>query len=56
LIAFAVGRLGWTPPVFWAATPRELAAVLGALVPATGATGRAELDALIARFPDGSRP
>ncbi len=24
----AMGRLGWTPAVFWAATPRELLAAL----------------------------
>ena len=29
LIRLAAQRLGWTPPAFWAATPRELEAALG---------------------------
>jgi len=29
-MSFGLGRLGWTPDSFWAATPREIAAALAA--------------------------
>ena len=54
MTAFALGRLGWSPATFWAATPREVAAALGGVVgplaaePAT----RADLARLMAAFPD----
>ncbi|MBB4210999.1 putative phage protein (TIGR02216 family) [Rhodothalassium salexigens DSM 2132] len=58
LAALAAVRLGWPPAVFWAATPRELAAALALIAgagsggPARHPMGRAELRALIRRFPD----
>jgi uncharacterized phage protein (TIGR02216 family) len=40
--------LGWSPARFWAATPEELACVLGAATPAGGeGMTRAALDALM---------
>ena len=40
--------LGWSPARFWAATPEELATILGAAAPNPGATmSRATLDALM---------
>ncbi len=29
-MAFGLGRLGWPPDIFWAATPREIAAAMRA--------------------------
>ncbi len=60
----AMGRLGWTPAVFWRATPREFWAALDgwldAHVPrrAGGALSDAELATLEdmkRRFPDATR-
>lgn len=52
-MAFGLGRLGWPPEQFWAATPREIAAALRAHRPEQGgATDRAGLAALMAAFPD----
>ncbi|SIS49752.1 rcc01693 family protein [Phaeovulum vinaykumarii] len=45
--------LGLEPRVFWALTPVELAVMLG-LGAGPGALGRAGLEDLIARFPDGA--
>ena len=40
--------LGWSPDRFWAATPEELATILVAAAPPSGATmNRATLDALM---------
>ena len=39
LIALATRVLGWRPQEFWAATPAELAAALGAMSPATADPG-----------------
>ncbi len=49
--------LGWRPGEFWAATPAELAAVLGAMAGegAEGVSG-AELRRLAEMFPDEDRP
>ena len=59
LLGLAARHLGWSPAVFWAATPRELAAALQAhLAPGAATTTpltRRELEALARRFPDGSR-
>ena len=44
--------LGWRPNEFWAATPAELAAVLGALSDGFEAPDRHELERLRAQFPD----
>lgn len=50
----ATGVLGWTPEAFWQATPQDLRlAIEGRLGrSAAGGLGRAELGALMARFPD----
>lgn len=55
IMTFGLGRLGWTPKHFWAATPREVAAALRAHRSAdgSGALGRAALAALMAAHPDG---
>lgn len=45
---------GWTPDVFWAATPAELAALVGAMAGDTAdAAGRHDLMRLMEAFPDG---
>ena len=56
LTAFGLGVLRWPPDAFWSATPAELLAAAGALAPpaAKAAPTRAELAALMARFPDGA--
>lgn len=46
-----------TPQAFWSLTPREFAAMSGAFRPAPSALasadlGRADLEALMARYPD----
>lgn len=55
LAGLAGALFGWTPEVFWAATPAELAAIVGAL---RGDVGAAPPDAhdiarLMEIFPDG---
>ena len=46
--------LGWRPNEFWGATPAELAAVLGAMMPEPVASATAaDLARLMERFPDG---
>lgn len=46
--------IGWRPQDFWRATPAELAAVLGAMEPASdGAMSAKDLAALMEQFPDG---
>ncbi|MBA5776367.1 phage tail assembly chaperone [Stappia sp. F7233] len=52
-MALCLGRYGWRPRDFWAATPREIACLLGE-PERQPAIGRGELEALIARFPDGA--
>lgn len=53
LMAFGLGRLGLSCNVFWATTPRELAAAAeGLFGPFQGAPGRSDLEALMARYPD----
>ena len=45
--------LGWSPDRFWAATPEELATILVAAAPPSGATmSRATLDALMEQHGD----
>lgn len=53
-MAFGLGRLGWSPDIFWAATPREIAAAMQAhqRVDAGGVPARAALLALMAAHPD----
>lgn len=51
LAGIAAVLLGWRPGEFWAATPDELAGVLGALngeVPGAGAMDRAGLEQMMA--------
>ncbi|WP_238300567.1 phage tail assembly chaperone [Methylobacterium gregans] len=50
-LALGLGRLGWRPRDFWAATPRELAATLPR---PPAALDRGALDRLIAAHPDTS--
>ena len=54
IMAFGLGRLGWSPDIFWAATPREIAAAMQAhqRVDAGGVPARAALLALMAAHPD----
>lgn len=56
-LAIGLGVLRLSPEAFWRMTPREFAAALRGLYgePATP-IDRAALDALLARFPDRSRP
>ena len=51
LMRFGLGTLRLPPQAFWAMTPRELAACAG-LVGSAPMPTRADLDALMARFPD----
>ena len=54
LAGLAGALLGWRPDEFWGATPAELAAVLGAMMPERGdAATAADLARLMERFPDG---
>jgi uncharacterized phage protein (TIGR02216 family) len=54
LAGFSGVLLGWRPGDFWAATPAEMRAALGALMPEeTEPAGRAELERLMGMFPDG---
>ena len=52
LAGAAATLLGWTPDIFWKATPAELCDAL--MPPATAAEppSQAAIDALMARFPD----
>jgi uncharacterized phage protein (TIGR02216 family) len=53
-MAFGLGRLGWSPQTFWAATPREIGAALRAhqAEQPSAAPGRNALRALMAAHPD----
>ena len=53
-MAFGLGRLGWPPEAFWAATPREIGAALRAhqLAGPDSAPGRETLRTLMAAHPD----
>jgi uncharacterized phage protein (TIGR02216 family) len=52
-MAAGLGALRLAPSAFWAMTPRELAAALGAGLASPSAPGRGDLAALMRRFPDG---
>lgn len=56
VMATCLGRLGWTPEAFWAATPREVAAALAGHGmkhgQGAGRLARPGLEALMRRFPD----
>jgi uncharacterized phage protein (TIGR02216 family) len=48
-----LGLLRLSPAVFWAMTPRELAAALGAVLgPAVVSPSRSDLAQLMRRYPD----
>lgn len=53
-MAFGLGRLGWPPETFWAATPREIGAALRAhqLVDLAAAPPREALQSLMTAHPD----
>lgn len=53
-MAFCLGRLGWAPAQFWAATPREIAAALSfhAGTAPAGAPDRNALTRLMRAHPD----
>ena len=54
VMEFGLGRLGWPPDRFWAATPREIAAALRShQAPQRGAAPeRGALAALMDAYPD----
>jgi uncharacterized phage protein (TIGR02216 family) len=54
IMAFGLGRLGWTPEAFWKATPREIGAALRAHQgdQPSAATERSALRSLMAAHPD----
>ena len=54
LLRAALQRLGLRPAEFWALTPAELALMLGQSG-GVAPMGRAELDALLAAYPDEGR-
>ncbi len=56
VMSFGLGRLGWPPDAFWAATPREIAAALRAHDQRAGpaAPRMADLAVLMAAHPDGA--
>ncbi len=45
--------LGWRPSEFWAATPAELAAMLGAFVAPDTSADQATVHKLMEQYPDG---
>ncbi|MFN4010970.1 MAG: phage tail assembly chaperone [Pannonibacter sp.] len=51
----AMNRLGWSPAMTWAATPRELALALG-LTRRAAALSRRDLARLMTDFPDEGAP
>jgi uncharacterized phage protein (TIGR02216 family) len=55
-MVFGLGHLRLAPRDFWAMTPRELAAAMdGVAGVRPGPMARGDLDALVERFPDGTR-
>ncbi|WP_414644353.1 phage tail assembly chaperone [Bosea sp. (in: a-proteobacteria)] len=54
VMAFGLGRLGWSPETFWAATPHEIDAALRAhrTGQSPAVPGRDALRALMAAHPD----
>ncbi len=54
LMRAGLQRLRLRPDQFWALTPAELALLLGTQGAGAQPMGRARLDALRARFPDGA--
>lgn len=55
-MSFGLGRLRLSPDAFWSMTPRELARAMRAFIGEQGeAPQRAELERLMATFPDGGK-
>ncbi|WP_133772974.1 phage tail assembly chaperone [Enterovirga rhinocerotis] len=54
ILAFALGRLLWTPDMLWRATPREIAAAMGASLPSSDPMRGHDLAALMSAYPDAS--
>lgn len=53
LAGLAMSRLGWSPEIFWAATPQDLLMALGGTTkPGAAPMRRQEFVALMARFPE----
>lgn len=52
-MAAGLGAMRLSPAAFWGMTPRELAAAMGSGATPAAAPGRADLAALMRRFPDG---
>lgn len=52
ILGFGLGRLRLPPTQFWALSLPELAALAGQAGAAPAVTGRAQLKALMQRFPD----
>lgn len=50
--ALALGRMGLAPQQFWGLTPFEFMMLSGAQAGLSRGFSRADLDALMARFPD----
>jgi uncharacterized phage protein (TIGR02216 family) len=50
-----LGVLRLPPDAFWRMTPRELALAIEAVTGRSAPLGRATLDALMKRYPDGRR-
>jgi uncharacterized phage protein (TIGR02216 family) len=53
LAGMAGALLGWRPEEFWRATPAELAAVLGAMMPEGASASADDLGRLMEMYPDG---
>ncbi|MBB2960559.1 phage tail assembly chaperone [Methylobacterium sp. R2-1] len=56
VLTLGLATLRWRPRDLWAATPRELAAAAGLIRPAPDAPSRADLDRLLAAYPDPGTP
>lgn len=52
LAGLAGALLGWRPDEFWKATPAELAAVLGAMMPEGMSASTDDLGRLMEMYPD----
>lgn len=52
VMRFGLGVLRWPPTVFWAATPREIAAAARPARPRGAPATRADLERLLAAHPD----
>ena len=55
LIGFGLSRLRLSPTNFWALSLRELNLMAAPFVAPSALPGRADLEALVRRYPDGER-